>query len=115
VSVHPTDLAEAAGASQLVGTLESTGVAVDVLINNAGVGSYGSFVDEDPDAIAREIQLDCVSLAALARAFLPGIVTRRRGGIINVASTSGFQPVPTMAVYSASKAFVLLFTEALWA
>lgn len=115
VSVHPTDLAEAAGASQLVGTLESTGVAVDLLINNAGVGSYGSFVDEDPGAIAREIQLDCLSLVALARAFLPGMMTRRRGGIINVASTSGFQPVPTMAVYSASKAFVLSFTEALWA
>jgi short-subunit dehydrogenase len=115
VSVHPTDLADAAGVSQLVSTLDSNGIAVDVLVNSAGVGSYGRFVDEDPGAIAHEIQLDCLSVVALARAFLPGMVTRRRGGIINVASTSAFQPIPNMAVYAASKAFVLSFTEALWA
>jgi short-subunit dehydrogenase len=115
VSVHSADLAEATAASQLAGTLESNGVIVDLLINNAGIGSYGNFVDQDPSAITGEIQLDCLSVVALTRQFLPGMVTRRRGGVINVASTSGFQPVPTMAVYGASKAFVLSFTEALWA
>jgi short-subunit dehydrogenase len=112
VSVHTADLAEAASAEQLAGSLASDGVTVDVLINNAGVGSHNRFVDQDPDTIGPVIQLNCVSLVALTRQLLPGMVTRRRGGIMNVASTAGFQPVPTMAVCAATKAFVLSFTEA---
>ena len=115
VSVHVADLAEAASAEQLAGDLASSGVTVDVLINNAGVGSHDRFADQDPGAIVREIQLNCVSLVTLTRQLLPGMIARRRGGIINVSSTAGFQPIPTMAVYAASKAFVLSFTEALWA
>ena len=95
--------------------LEQSGVTVDLLINNAGVGSLGRFVDADRDAVLREIQLNCVSLVALTSRLLPGMLARNQGGVINLASTAAFQPVPTMAVYAASKAFVLSFTEALWA
>ncbi len=115
VSAHTADLAEAGSAEALASTLTSNGVTVDVLVNNAGVGSHDRLVDQEPGAIGREIQLNCVSLVALTRALLPDMVARRRGGVINVASTAGFQPIPTMAVYAASKAFVLSFTEALWA
>jgi short-subunit dehydrogenase len=114
-SVYPADLAETTGASQLAATLEANGVMVDLLINNAGTGLYANFIEQDLGAITNEIQLDCLSLVELTRQFLPGMVTRHRGGIINVASTSAFQPIPTMAVYAASKAFVLSFTEAVWA
>jgi short-subunit dehydrogenase len=115
VTVHTADLAEAVSAGEVAAKLTSDSVTVDVLVNNAGVGSHGRFVDQDPGAIIRLIQLNCTSLVALTRQLLPAMVTRRRGGIINVASTAGFQPIPTMAVYAASKAFVLSFTEALWA
>jgi short-subunit dehydrogenase len=93
----------------------AAGVTVDLLVNNAGFASYGPFADEDPDRLAREIQLNCSALVALTARLLPPMLARGRGGVLNVASTAGFQPVPTMAVYGASKAFVLSFTEALWA
>jgi hypothetical protein len=115
VGVQAADLAETDGADQLADTLVRSDVTVDLLINAAGVGSHDLFVNQDPGAITQQIQLNCVSLVALTRQFVPGMVTRRRGGVINVASTAGFQPVPTMAIYAASKAFVLSFTEALWA
>ena len=114
VSVSTADLADAAGTRELAVRLATDESVVDVLINNAGVGAHGHFVEENRDAVAREIQLNCGSLVALTREFLPGMVDRHRGGIINVASTAGFQPIPSMAVYAASKAFVLSFTEALW-
>jgi short-subunit dehydrogenase len=87
--------------------------SVDILINNAGVGAYGRF-EETPDPSA-QIQLNCASLVRLTQAFLPPMLERKSGVIINVASTAAFQPVPYMAVYGATKAFVLSFSEALWA
>jgi short-subunit dehydrogenase len=116
VSVHvvPADLSVPAGADELVEAVTSHGASIDLLINNAGVGFQGRFVDQDPAAISREIQLDCASLVALTRRLLPDMLSRRRGGVINLASTAAFQPLPTMAIYAASKAFVLSFTEALW-
>ena len=90
------------------------GTQVDVLINNAGVGSHDRFVNEDLTALADQIQLNVSSLVDLTARFLPAMLSRRSGVLINVASTAAFQPVPTMAVYGATKAFVLSFTEALW-
>lgn len=115
VSVISTDLAVPDGATDLTGKIAAAGAQVDVLINNAGFGSHNLLVDEDQDNIAREIQLNCASLVALTARLLPGMVARNSGGVLNLASTAAFQPVPMMAVYAASKAFVLSFTEALWA
>ena len=114
-TVIVADLSSSAAPAALMEGLERAGIAVDLLINNAGVGSLRRFVEEDSEAVLRQIQLNCVSLVALTSFLLPGMLTRDRGGVINVASTAAFQPIPTMAVYAASKAFVLSFTEALWA
>ncbi len=86
-----------------------------MLVNNAGFGTHGDLVDADPQRLADEIQLNCATLVDLTVRYLPGMRSRGRGTIINIASTAGFQPVPHMAVYGATKAFVLSFSEALWA
>jgi short-subunit dehydrogenase/uncharacterized protein YndB with AHSA1/START domain len=88
---------------------------VEVLINNAGFGSYGRFTEADADRETDEVATDVSAVVALARAFLPGMVERGSGGILNIASTIAFQPAPFQAVYGASKAFVLSFSQALWA
>lgn len=107
------DLSTRAGISTL---LDQVGERpIEVLINNAGFGSYGPFAEADPDREADEVAVDVSAVVTLARAFLPGMLARRSGGILNVASTIAFQPAPYQAVYGASKAFVLSFSQALWA
>jgi uncharacterized protein len=88
---------------------------VEVLVNNAGFGSYGPFTEADPEREDEEVAVDVSAVVTLARAFLPGMLARGSGGILNVASTISFQPAPYQAVYGASKAFVLSFSQALWA
>jgi short-subunit dehydrogenase len=88
---------------------------IEVLVNNAGFGSYGPFAEADPDREAEEVAVDVGAVIALARAFLPGMLARGSGGILNVVSTIAFQPAPYQAMYGASKAFVLSFSQALWA
>ena len=88
---------------------------IEVLVNNAGFGSYGLFAEADATRENDEVAVDVNAVVALARAFLPGMLARRSGGILNVASTIAFQPAPYQAVDGASKAFVLSFSEALWA
>ena len=88
---------------------------IEVLVNNAGFGSYGPFAEADPEREADEVAVDVSAVITLARAFLPGMLARRSGGILNVASAIAFQPAPYQAVYGASKAFVLSFSQALWA
>jgi len=88
---------------------------IEVLVNNAGFGSYGPFAEADPEREADEVAVDVNAVIALARAFLPGMLARGSGGILNVASTIAFQAAPYQAVYGASKAFVLSFSQALWA
>ena len=88
---------------------------VEVLVNNAGFGSYGLFAEADPEREDEEIAVDVSAVVTLARAFLPGMLARGSGGILNIASTIAFQPAPSQAVYGASKAFVLSFSQALWA
>src|SRR5262245_14782949 len=88
---------------------------IEVLVNNAGFGSYGPFAEGDPDREAAEVAVDVGTVITLARAFLPGMLTRRSGGTLNCASTIAFPAAPYQAVYGASKAFVLSFSQALWA
>src|SRR5215813_12273635 len=107
------DLSTASGISAL---LDHVGERpIEVLVNNAGFGSYGTFAEADPDKEDDEVAVDVVAVIKLARAFLPGMMARGSGGILNVASTIAFQPAPYQAVYGASKAFVLSFSQALWA
>lgn len=114
VDAVAADLSDPAAPAALVEHLAAAGITVDVLVNNAGIGSHGPFAAADTTAVTRQIQLNCTSLVELTSRLLPSMLTHRRGGILNVASTSAFQPTPTMAVYGATKAFVLSFTEALW-
>lgn len=113
VETVAADLSTRSGVSAL---LEHVGDRpVEVLVNNAGFGSYGPFAEADPNREADEVAVDVSAVVTLARAFLPGMLARGSGGILNVASTIAFQPAPYQAVYGASKAFVLSFSEALWA
>jgi short-subunit dehydrogenase len=113
VETVAADLSTRSGVSAL---LEHVGARpVEVLVNNAGFGSYGTFAEADAEREDDEIAVDVSAVVILARAFLPGMLARRSGGILNVASTIAFQPAPYQAVYGASKAFVLSFSQALWA
>ncbi|MBU3705701.1 MAG: SDR family oxidoreductase [Mycobacterium sp.] len=115
VEVIAADLAEPGGSAALAAELTKRGIDVDILVNNAGFGSHNPVAEEDPDNLAREIQLNCSSLVDLTARLLPAMLQRDWGGVLNVASTAAFQPLAGMAVYGATKAFVLSFTEALWA
>jgi short-subunit dehydrogenase len=108
------DLSKPESGARLFEEAEQRGLSVDMLINNAGFGSMREFSKLD---LARElnmIDLNVKSLVELTHRFLQPMIERRQGAIINVASTAGFQPVPYMATYAATKAFVLSFSEALW-
>ena len=111
--VLPADLAEPAAPTRIFEHLQKAGTKVDVLVNNAGVGAKGSFADLPIERQLEMVQINLTALTHLTRLFLPGMVARRRGGILNVGSTAGFQPGPGMAVYYATKAYVLSLTEAL--
>jgi len=89
------------------------GMAVDILINNAGFGCYGDFAEMAEEEIIGQINLNVTALTELTRLFLPAMIARRSGRIMNVASTAGFQPGPLMAVYYATKAYVISFSEAI--
>jgi short-subunit dehydrogenase len=106
------DLADPAAAARVVERIEAERVEIGVLVNNAGFGRFGRF-SRIPWEIERDmIQLNVVSLVELTKRLLPAMLERRAGRIMNVASTAGFQPGPLMAVYYATKAFVLSFSEA---
>ena len=107
------DLSEPGAASRLIADVEGAGETIDTLINNAGFGLRGKFADLDPSREREMIDLNCGALTDLCRAVVPGMIERKRGAILNVASTAAFQPGPKMAVYFATKAYVLSFTEAL--
>ena len=113
VTVIPQDLTAQDATERIAEAVADAGHRVDVLVNNAGFGTAGRFVELTPDRIRREIDLDVGSLVALTRTFLPGMVDGVRGTLINLASIAALQPVPYMAVYGAAKAFVLSFSQAL--
>ena len=111
--VISADLMEPAGARQLIADVNALGLDIGWLVNNAGFGTSGLFHELDAAKEAAEVQLNCVALTELTRAFVPGMVARKTGRILNIGSTAGFQPGPFMATYYATKAFVNSFTEAL--
>ncbi|MEM9056607.1 MAG: SDR family oxidoreductase [Pseudomonadota bacterium] len=110
-TVHAADLAEDGAADALFAALEDT--PVDILVNNAGVALSGSFRRMDPAAIDNMLRVNVVALTQLTRRFVEPMIERNRGRILNVASIAAFQAVPSLAVYGATKAFVLSFSEAL--
>ena len=93
--------------------LEGRGLDVEVLVNNAGFGSGGAFVELDGATEAAMVRTNCEALVALTSDYLPGMVVRGRGAVLNLGSLIAFQPVPFQATYGATKAFVLAFTEAI--
>src|SRR5512137_641091 len=113
VQVFTADLAHPEAPSRLLAHLQSAGLKVDVLVNNAGFGAQGRFADLPLARQLDMLQVNITSLTHLTRLLLPPMLERRRGGILNVASTAAFQPGPGMAIYYATKAYVLSFTEAL--
>lgn len=106
------DLAVPDAAQEVYDETTTQGIAINYLINNAGFGDYGLFYMTDWDKAIRMINLNITSLTQLTYLYLKDMVSRGSGRIMNVASTAAFQPVPTMSVYSATKAFVLSFSEA---
>jgi short-subunit dehydrogenase len=113
--VLPCDLSDPGAGTALAAALAERGLQIDVLVNSAGFGLFAPLHEVDPARVAQEVQLNVAALTELTCAVLPGMRARDRGAIINVASTAAFQPLPYMAVYGATKAYVLSFTEALWA
>jgi short-subunit dehydrogenase len=113
VSVLAKDLTDPSAPADIGRELSERGIAIDALVNNAGVGVYGFFSETSLDRELEMIQLNVVALTHLTKLVLAGMRERRRGRILNVASTAAFQPGPIMAVYYATKAFVLSFSEAL--
>ena len=114
-TVFAHDLGTPGAAQALYERITAAGHEVDILVNNAGFGKLGEFVDFDAAVYDGMITLNVTNLVALTRLFLPAMIERGTGGVLNVASTAAFQPVPYFAVYAATKAFVLSFTEALHA
>ncbi|MEU5806734.1 SDR family oxidoreductase [Streptomyces sp. NPDC047718] len=106
------DLAQPGAATALRAGISARGLSVQTLINNAGFGSHGAVADQDPAQMEEMIRLNVLAVTELTRAFLPDLVSDGRGALVNIASVAAYQPTPAMAVYGATKAFVLNFTEA---
>jgi short-subunit dehydrogenase len=111
--VVPADLSRPASPGELVEALAQRHIEVDVLVNNAGFGAHGSIAELGADRQVEMIDVNVAALTQLTALLLPGMLERRRGAILNVASTAAFQPGPNQAAYCATKAYVLSFTEAL--
>jgi short-subunit dehydrogenase len=115
IDVVVADLSEPGAADVVASRVAALGIEVGLQVNNAGFGMHGDLIGAGAGRLTAQIQLDCVALVDLTRRFLPGLVSRHRGAVVNVASTGAFQPLPHMAVYGATKAFVLSFSETLYA
>ncbi|MDO3409460.1 SDR family oxidoreductase [Saccharibacillus sp. CPCC 101409] len=111
----PVDLSQSGAAERLWAEVRQKELRVDILINNAGFGTLSRFDRIDASRIVQEIQLNIVSLTELTHRFMQPMLLQQSGLVINVASMTAFQPTPYMAVYGATKSYVLSFTEALWA
>ena len=112
-SVIAQDLSVSDAVDRVVGELAARGITIDILINNAGFATYGPFVQTPIAEEARLLQVNVIALTMLTKRLLPTMIQRRHGRVLNVASTAAFQPGPLMAVYYASKAYVLSFSEAI--
>ena len=107
------DLADPAERERLIAELDQRGRSIEVLVNNAGFGSRGEFATSDTERMLRMVRVNIEAVVDLTGRLLPAMAARGRGAVINVASTAAFQPLPGSAVYAASKAFVLSFSESL--
>ena len=108
------DLSAREGVSTLIDTVRSRDITVDILTNNAGFGIYDVYENIDADAEANMVGVNVAALTRITREFVPGMVARRWGGVINISSILGYAGSPYMSTYGATKAYVLSFTEALW-
>ncbi len=113
VRVRVVDLCDKSQLDDLIAWLDQTKIDIDFLINNAGLGDYGSFATSDPQRDDRILEVNIVAPTLLTRRLLPQMIARKRGAILNVSSSAGFLPIPGMAVYAASKAYTNSFSEAL--
>src|SRR5262249_6788145 len=113
VNVRVFDLADKAQIELLIDSLARDKIDVDLLINNAGLGDSGPFAASDPIRNEQMALVNIVALTTLTRQLLPQMIAKRRGGILNVSSSAGFLPIPSDAVYAATKAYVTSFSEAL--
>jgi len=111
--VLAADLADRGSRAELLERVEGLGLTPDILVNNAGLSTLGRVAKADPATEMNMIEVDVVAVADLCTRFLPGMVARKRGAILNVASTAAFQPLPGQAGYGAGKAFVLSYTQSL--
>jgi short-subunit dehydrogenase len=111
--VLATDLLDRSARADLPDRIEQLGLTVDILVNNAGMSTLGPVHHSDPAAELAMVELDVLSVVDLCTRFLPGMVQRRRGAVLNVASTAAFQPLPGQAGYGGSKAFVLSYTRSI--
>ncbi|MFM9862183.1 MAG: SDR family NAD(P)-dependent oxidoreductase [Micropepsaceae bacterium] len=111
--VIAADLSLPGGPKSVVETLQEHGVEIDILVNNAGIIDVGPFADTDAEKFQQMVSLNIAALTAFTSYLLPHMLERRFGRILNVASLAAFQPIPSMAVYAASKAYVLSLTESL--
>lgn len=114
VEVVVCDLAVEHAARSVRQRTDALGLHIDLLVNNAGFATAGRFEQLDPETDHRQAMLNVVAVVDLTHQYLPGMLDREHGAVINVASIGGFQPAPYLAVYSASKAFVLTVSQALW-
>ena len=113
VHVVATDLSTPGAAAELAHTISERGLLVDTLINNAGIGRTGPFSESSTHEVHEQLRLNVEAVVDLTQAMLPQMLHSGRGALVNVASLTAYMPMPSMAVYAASKAFVLRFTEAL--
>ncbi|MEW6367246.1 MAG: SDR family oxidoreductase [Acidobacteriota bacterium] len=113
VAVMAADLSDPVSARELAAALDARSIEVDVLVNNAGFGMHGVFAEADVDQLLGMLHVNMTSLTYLTRLILPQMIARGTGSVLNVGSTGSFGPCPLMAVYCATKAYVLSFSEAL--
>ncbi|HEV2804887.1 MAG TPA: SDR family NAD(P)-dependent oxidoreductase [Chthoniobacterales bacterium] len=113
VHVRAADLSQAGAVDELCAWLDREGIAIDFLINNAGLGDRGSFASAEPGRVREMMAVNIVALTTLTRALLPPMLEKKRGAILNVSSIAGFLPIRKFAVYAASKAYVTSFSEGL--
>jgi short-subunit dehydrogenase len=114
VHVIAVDITAPDAVAKVRESVTNAGGRVGILVNNAGFGTFGPFEHEDPERIAQEVDLNVRALTTFTRAFIDDLLAVGDGTVINVASTASYQPLPYMAVYAATKAYVRSFTEALW-
>jgi len=111
--VAPADLSDRTARAGLLDRVSALGLEVDVLVNNAGYSTLGRVAKADPEEEMAMVEVDVVAVVDLCTRFLPGMVARGRGGVLNVASTAAFQPLPGQASYGAGKSFVLAYSQSL--